>query len=103
LSLILNAGLSSEMTNLLPILSDSGLTPDRLQKVEDGVIWELLGTLNVSASSRLELIAAAKTRVDLLYLQGSASYLMIELGLEGKLIGTVLSDLGRNCPAPPRP
>jgi hypothetical protein len=47
----------------------------------------MLGKVNVSAGARLELIAAAKTRVDLLYLQGSASYLMIELGLEGKVMG----------------
>ena len=65
-------GLASEMANLLPILKDNGLTSERLGKVDDGVIWELLASMNIAPSSRLELIAAAKTRVDLIYLQGSA-------------------------------
>eukprot|EP00039_Didymoeca_costata_P013400 m.203240 g.203240 ORF g.203240 m.203240 type:complete len:626 (-) comp15759_c2_seq2:1848-3725(-) len=84
-ALIVNAGLSHERSHLLPVLAQAGLDSTRIKSMDSVLVWDYLRSKHVSHDSCMELVNSAKLQVDVLFLQGSASYLMSALGLDGKI------------------
>ena len=84
---IANCGLSLEMSNLPHKLFDYGMTVADFKESHDTrLIDEQLAMLSVPLEHRRKLIVQTRKQVDVLFLQGSASYLMIDLKLDGQLV-----------------
>lgn len=85
-SAITNAGLGLTLRNLVSALIDAGLNVQRMKDLNEVLLAQLLGDLQVKPEDRIELMMSARDQVDLMFLQGSASYLFLDLGLAGKLV-----------------
>lgn len=83
---ITNAGLGLTLRNLVPALIDAGLNVQRMKDLDEVLLAQLLGDLQVKAEDRIELMMSARDQVDVMFLQGSASYLFLDLNLAGKLV-----------------
>lgn len=83
-----NAGLQNkyELRTLVPALIAAGLNVPRMKDLDEVLLAQLLGDFRVKAKDRIELMMAARDQVDLMFLQGTASYLFLDLGLAGKLV-----------------
>jgi hypothetical protein len=86
LAAISNAGLGMELVSLIPRLIEKGLNVDRIKTLEPVLTSKLLKQLNIKLEDRLNIIMSAKQQVKTLFLQGTASYMMIVLGLDEKLV-----------------
>mmetsp|Transcript_19819 Transcript_19819/g.51594 ORF Transcript_19819/g.51594 Transcript_19819/m.51594 type:complete len:1313 (+) Transcript_19819:152-4090(+) len=98
MAVLLNAGYDRRTaTALMSAMLKDGLNVERLIRMDPSLVSDLLGQINIPLGKRMDIIQAAKTKQGVMFLQGSASYMMIELGLDGKLVTKedLLSALGR--------
>jgi hypothetical protein len=95
---IFNAGLALEMVNLVPTLIKRGLDVQHIKTHDPQLLSEALGHLNIKLEDRMCIISSAKEQVKTLFLQGSASYMMQNLKMDGKLAtkGEIISRIGAN-------
>jgi hypothetical protein len=82
---VVNAGLGLELTNLVSVFIKAGINLKRMKSLPETLLYDMLGNLRVKPEDRIDLIVSAKEQVDLLFLQGSASYMYTHLGLAGKM------------------
>lgn len=86
-TLMINSSLARKRHLYAELLTDSGLTTQRMKALKQSVLWSALGDAGInSAEERVEIIAALQQQVDVIFLQGSASYLAIFLQLNGLLV-----------------
>eukprot|EP00039_Didymoeca_costata_P023614 m.7688 g.7688 ORF g.7688 m.7688 type:complete len:836 (+) comp3755_c0_seq1:97-2604(+) len=81
-----NAGLKLFAKSMAAVAIDCGLSLDLFKEMETTILWELLKRLKLSVDERASLAVAARKQVDVIFLQGSASYLVKELNMEGKQV-----------------
>lgn len=86
-AVISNAGLTLELGNRSSALVDAGVTVDRLRNMDEPMMVEMLATTGIKQRAAIELIASAKSQIGVIFVQGSASYMIKELGFNvGELV-----------------
>lgn len=83
---VVNAGMGLASSSLARAILEAGITTQGLRNIDQMILWEMLEQLGLRPEQRFSLIGAARSQVDVIFLQGSASYLVTELGLQGKLM-----------------
>lgn len=83
---IANAGLGLKLPNVVSVLLEAWLDVPQMKETDDAVLLKLLGERHIKLEDCIKLMVAARNQVDLIFLQGSASYLFKDLGIDGQLV-----------------
>ena len=84
---LLNAGLTLVYESLGKIFQEHNLNLDSLKQIDPALTWGILSNkLQMDNKQTAAVMKVVQNQVDVIYMQGSASYLFKELDLDGVLI-----------------
>eukprot|EP00039_Didymoeca_costata_P016026 m.279950 g.279950 ORF g.279950 m.279950 type:complete len:820 (+) comp16323_c12_seq1:226-2685(+) len=83
---LINAGFKMSARGMAVHAVKAGMSLDVFKHMDVNIVWEMLSDLKIPLTQRTDLMMVAKKQVDIIYLQGSASYLLMELGFDGVLV-----------------